>query len=123
VNDLVLLLRWGAVTLGAIYFVTESALVMRPRVWFARRGSWPTLLIYCAACSGFWLGLVSAHWFWPFSVSEASWSRYIEGAVAAMALGAIWSKVTGGNPAYEVEAELICDHTLQKEEEPTNAEG
>lgn len=115
----VLLARWALLTLGLIYFVTESAIFTHLRVWFARRGPWAMLFVYCASCTGFWIGIASAHWLWPFDlVDGVRWLRYVEGGVAAMALGAIWKSINGGNPAFDVEGELLHDDTTQKEEGP-----
>lgn len=114
----VLLTRWALLVFGLTYFVTESAILMRPRVWIAKRGAWATLFIYCTACTGFWIGLASSHWLWPFHAGAPwSWLRCLESGVAAMALGAIWTSINGGNPAYEVEAELLHDHPTSEEEE------
>ena len=114
--SIILLARWALITLGLIYFVTESAIFMRPRVWIANRGAWAMLFVYCAACTGFWIGAASALWLWPFA-PEPAWTRLVEGGIAAMTLGAIWKRLNGGNPAFTVEAELLHDHTPQKEEE------
>jgi hypothetical protein len=90
---------------------------MHPRVWIAKRGNWATLFVYCAACTGFWIGVASSHWLWPFDLfGDVRWVRYVEGGIAAMALGAIWRALNEGNHAYTVEAELIYDDATQKEE-------
>ena len=115
-NELALLLRWALLILGAVYFLTESAIFASIRVEFARRSALLGVFVYCARCTGFWLGLALASWTWPFGVIEAPrWFQIIEGGVAAMALGAIWSAWRGGNPAWTAEEPLHHDHPQTEE--------
>ena len=122
---IVLMLRWALLVLGVIYFVTESAIFMHPRIWIAQRGKWALLGVYCPACVGFWVGGALAFWTWPFDlvVGHWQWLHVLEGGVASMALGALWKILNGGNPAYAVEAEMVHDNETTQEEEQTNAQG
>lgn len=121
-NEITLLVRWALLSLGLIYFLTESAIFMPGRLLLGRLGLLPRVLLYCASCTGFWVGLLTAAWTWPFSVEGLPpWASTIEGGVATMALGALYSAWRGGNPAWDAEASLH-DHAQTKEEEP-HAEG
>jgi hypothetical protein len=121
VNDAALLIRWALIVLGTVYFLTESAIFAPVRVWIAGRGVFAMTLIYCASCTGFWVGLALASWFWPFGLVDAGWTQIIEGGVASMALGALYSAWKGGNPAFDVEAPLH-DHTKPEEARDSRAE-
>lgn len=109
-----LMLRWALLVLGLIYLVTESAILTAPRVWIARRGLLAAVFVYCASCTGFWIGCAVALWTWPFDMAPA-WEHVLEGGVAAMALGALWSSWKGGNPAW------IAEAPLHDNEEPETA--
>lgn len=106
---LVLHLRWALMALGLIYLITESAIFVLVRVWFAKGSPFRTTLIYCPACTGFWCGMAVAGLdYWPFDYGDDYISRlweYLESAVAGMVLGAIWGTVRR-SLAYEIEAEL-----------------
>ena len=121
-NEFAMLIRWALLTLGLIYFITESALFAPGRVLIGRLGTLALVLTYCASCTGFWVGVATAQWVWPFGVADLpAWATNIEGGVAAMALGALYSAWRGGNPAWRVEGSLH-DSSQTKEEEP-HAEG
>lgn len=94
------LARWALVVLGAIYFVTEASIATPLRVRIAVAHPLLEALIYCPACSGFWLG-VSLHRYW----GELSVQAAIGSGIAAMALGAAWASWRGA-PAWQSEAEL-----------------
>ncbi len=117
-NDLLSLVRWALLTLGMIYFITESAIFVSFRVRIAR-SQFGSALIYCAACTGFWVGL--AHWFaWPrIGAPTLLFPIALESAIAGMALGAIWSAYKQGNPAWHAEAELrgVMNHAEETAEE------
>ena len=53
-----LVVRWACVMVGLIYFTTESAFFAPVRVRLARSSDFLRMLLYCRACSGFWLGLL-----------------------------------------------------------------
>lgn len=81
-------LQWLLIELGLIYLFTESFLFGPIRVALAKRSSIMLALLYCRACTGFWLGAATAVWFWP-----ESWAWYVpfKAGIATLALGAIWS--------------------------------
>lgn len=107
------LIRWALLTLGLVYFTTESVLFSVARVALARRGGvMLETLLYCPACSGFWLGLATS-WAWP---GDVWWLRLIESAIAGMALGALWS-AAHSNPMWGAEAPLRDPTTTLQERE------
>lgn len=97
----VLLIRWTLLAMGLTYALTEAAIFapLRLMVRYGWKNPWLTTLVYCRACTGFWVGLaLGAFDVWPF---VGTWS--LESAVAAMALGAIWNAFAP-NHAWENEA-------------------
>lgn len=97
-NDLV---RWALVVLGVVYLVTEATISAGPRVAFARWHPLAAAGIYCAACVGFWTGVL-LHRFWgPF----LAFDTVLGSGLAAMALGAAWASWRG-NAAWDAEASL-----------------
>lgn len=108
------LARWTLVTLGFVYLTTESVIFSPLRVAVARRGLLVATLVYCAACSGFWLGLLTSLWLWPSS--GPWWYRVLEGGIASTALGALWSAYHP-NPMWDAEAPLRDPTTTIQEAE------
>lgn len=120
-TDLSLLIRWALVVLGLVYFFTESAIFAFTRIAIARRGMLLATFIYCPSCTGFWIGLGLGAWLWPYGVVDVPWTQVGESGVAAMALGAIWARLRGGNTAWDVEAPLH-DHSEPEEARTRRAE-
>jgi hypothetical protein len=103
-EELVLLLRWALVVIGFVYLLTESGFFMPLRLLVRKLGRLATTFIYCPACTGFWIGGVLGYlgW-WPW----VDWpTQLLQSAVAATAVATTWSKLTGGNPMYSLEADL-----------------
>lgn len=94
---------WALVTLGLIYLVTEAAISAAVRVALAKTHPLVATLVYCAACSGFWLGWLTAPLLEPWWASP----------LAAMALGAIWTTWHGA-PAW------VNEEALRGEPEATS---
>lgn len=103
------ILRWALVVLGCIYFVTEASIATPVRVRIAVVHPLLEALIYCPACSGFWLGLALCRFWGPLSFSAV-----IASGVSAMALGAIWTSWRG-TPAWANEEELRREARTQAE--------
>lgn len=101
--------RWALVVLGCIYLVTEASIATPVRVRIAVLHPLLEALIYCPACSGFWLGLSLCRFWGPLSFSTA-----VASGLAAMALGAIWSSWRGA-PAWALEEELRREARTQAE--------
>ncbi len=104
------LLQWALMAIGVTYLITEASIAASFRVALVRSIPWwgpATLmaqLIYCPACVGFWVGIALAMtgW-WPY---EDSYWALSESGFASMALMTTWSKLTGGNGAFEAEDPL-----------------
>ena len=100
------LFRWALVTLGLVYLVTEASIFTVPRAFLASKSHFLGALVYCPACSGYWVGfLVGILGFWPFE-TIGIWAlsiMWLESAIAACALGALWGKLHP-NPAVFAEA-------------------
>jgi hypothetical protein len=113
------LLRWVLLMLGWTYLITESAVFSSFRMGFARgAGPFGTTLIYCPACTGFWVGCgLGAFHLWPWDLGL--WAIG-ESGFGAMAVGAAWSAWRHGNPAYAIEQELIYDEATTREARETN---
>jgi len=111
------LVRWALLTLGLVYLTTESAIFSPVRVALARRALLLETLLYCPACSGFWLGLVTS-WAWP---GEVWWLRLAESATAGIALGALWGAVHS-SPMWAAEAPLRDPTTTLQEREEDDHE-
>lgn len=82
------LLIFALLALGLVYLITQSAIAYLPRNAIADLGAFWESLIYCPACTGFWVGvLLGALGYWV----HAGWLGVIEAGVSACALGALWS--------------------------------
>lgn len=106
-------LRWAAIAIGLIYLITES-LIASPLRWvFSRLGIYTRVLIYCPACTGFWVGLaLGALGYWlPNAPIE---QRLFQSSLAATTVGAIWGR-TGVNSAWFAEQGTADDLETEKE--------
>lgn len=94
-----------AMTLGLVYILTQSAIAALLRMWLADRHVLLEGLIYCPACTGFWVGFVlKLLGYWNGSAMEAG--------IISCALGALWG-VYGPDNVWPLER----DHDNTQEEE------
>jgi hypothetical protein len=105
-------LAWSLAVVGLAYLVTESVILAPLRVALARLHPLAASLIYCPACSGFWIGL-GLYGLYPSEALPAGlldhagpWLRVLLSGLSAVALCSTWSKATGGNGAWAAEAAL-----------------
>ena len=84
------LLIFSLLVVGVVYIVTQSAIFHLPRVWIADRHVMLEMLIYCPACTGFWVGVVLS----LLGYGNLSW---LEGGIVACAIGALWGVYGPGN--------------------------
>lgn len=68
---------------GLIYFVTRAGIVTPIRVAIASRGRFIAGLLYCPACSGFWIGIAYA------LIYKQPWLGCVHLGLVSMGLGAI----------------------------------
>ncbi len=113
-------LIWALLLIGWVYLITESLIFAPIRMRAAKLGSFAEMLIYCPPCTGFWVGalLALAGW-WPHGIALTDYWPVGESAIAAIGVAATWSKLTGGNLAYEIETEIrrgADDETSTSEE-------
>lgn len=97
-TEFVLLVRWLLFGIGIVYFITESSVFSPFRIALTKGSDFRIGLLYCPACTGFWVGIIVSN-LW---VHQSDWSG-IESGVAMMAVGAAWSNWRGGNSAYILE--------------------
>lgn len=105
-----LLFHWAAMTLGLIYIISESVIFMPIRLAFARGSTFRTALIYCPACTGFWVGAALGPGFWPFSYNYGPlWDflrAAVESGIGGIVIGAIWA-TWHNSVAYDTESQLL----------------
>jgi hypothetical protein len=98
------MLTFALISLGITYGITTSALLASLRVAvvdLTGHSLWVATLIYCPACTNFWVGAaLGAGGLWPEPVSgfDAIWRA----AFAAAALGALWSEY-GPRTLFDIE--------------------
>lgn len=80
------LVHFCLVLTGFTYLITQSVILRPLRLGVSKLGKPFEVLIYCPACTGFWVGLALG-WsgLWP-------WSPKVVAAVAAAGLMALWSE-------------------------------
>ena len=99
-NTLVMV-HWALIVSGMIYLITRASIMGPIRVTLGlllaklpTLRAWTRTLVYCTACTGFWVGMVSGPlWvpLWPFELPL--YARCIESGIAAMALGTALAKL------------------------------
>lgn len=98
-------LAWAFACLGLIYLVTEASITFSVRLAVAKRSLFGLTLIYCPACSGFWLGLGL---FWLFPFEGPTLVRVALSGLGSMVLGALWkSRPPAEDHLSDVEAEVV----------------
>lgn len=101
------LLHFALLTLGVTYIVTQSSIMILPRMWVTARAPLMGTLIYCPACTGFWVGcgLQLGHDFGLGNVVAAG--------VVACGLMATWAMAFLHTSSWNLEQE----HAPQEKEE------
>lgn len=94
------LVSYLLVVWGLCYLLTTSVLCRPPRVLISKLGALARTLVYCRACTGFWIGLVLGLCDFPPNLPIAA----LPAAIAAMGLCAICSELVP-NYAYKAEQE------------------
>ncbi len=104
------LIHYALMCYAVTYLITESTVLVVPRVLAARGHAMIAVLMYCPACMGFWVGvcLGVGNWF-PFDTPHGLALESVNSGFTSMAICHLISKITGGNPAWENEASLRGD--------------
>jgi hypothetical protein len=102
-------LRWLLMVIGIVYMITSSVIFGPFRVWLTKDSTFRRTLFYCAACTGFWVGVglgLASYWPMDYGVDPISaLLEAVESGFAAMAVGAAWS-VWYPSAAFTAEAHL-----------------
>jgi hypothetical protein len=105
-----LLLRFALLTLGFTYLLTQSSIFVLLRLWINAR--WPFIgtLVYCPACSGFWIGgVLGLFGAYPLPTLFGP----VDAAVVACGLMATWT----------LAFVRVSSWMLEQEEDATTQEG
>ena len=97
------LLEYFVFSLGLVYIVTESIVFSPVRVFAIRISRTLTVMLYCRACFGFWVGVSTAS-LSPFHAHPAPLRNVLSG-MAVMLLGYVWGKLTANDS-------WTAEHTL-----------
>lgn len=101
---------WITFVLGVTYTITESALFMPVRIALASSlGIYVQTLVYCASCTGFWVGLgtaLLADKVFVLPGVEAP-DAYFWLPFSSLAIGSLYSVYRGEHPTFAVETEII----------------
>lgn len=101
-----MLLLWGI-----LYFITQSSIFGGVRMLVLAKARQLGMLLYCPACTGFWIGLLlgGSRWF-PLELFTDTGSRWtltityvLTSGLASMALGAIWGAIFGQPHVFQTE--------------------
>ena len=112
-----LVVRWACVMVGLIYFTTESAFFAPVRVRLARSSDFLRMLLYCPACSGFWLGLlISSQW------PDRGPAYVLMSGIAGMGVGAMWATFHD-NVAWIAEARARGEVEVDDDETEASEDG
>lgn len=121
-----LLVHWALVIGGIIYVISRSTiggpvrktigLLLKPWPLFR---DWARGLIYCTACTGFWVSLAAVD-LWPFD--GPLWAKMLGAGFAGVALGTLWGATpmwAAAGIVYEYEAPFwgVEESDAEQEEE------
>ena len=97
---------WLVVVSSILYVLTEATVGRLWRLFVAPRHPMLAVLVYCRACTGFWVGVATWKLFpvavcpWPW------WTMPLVSGGAVMMLGYAWNQVAD-NHAYELEKDAL----------------
>lgn len=108
-------LRFGVIVWGLAYIVTQSSIILPLRLFVLKRSNFLGALIFCPACSSFWIGvLLGALGLYgpPLAPLSVSW---LESALISTVLGYFWGTYFGDPHGYTKAAYSV----LGRDEEPS----
>jgi len=101
-EELVRLIRYVLVFWGLVYIITQSAILVSLRKSLLKRSTFFATLIYCPACTGFWVGLLfGALGIYGKGLSSIPNVYMVESALSGTALGYLWGAYWGDRHALE----------------------
>lgn len=105
---ILLLIRFVMLTLGLTYIVTQSSIFILLRLWLNAKAQLLGTLIYCPACSGFWIGMVlGLLGAWPLPTILGP----LDAAIAACGLMATWAMTCITTTSWELEQHATQEET------------
>jgi hypothetical protein len=108
------MLHYMLLLLGITYVITQSVIGMPLRKLVSKAGTVPMILIYCPACTGFWVGLIlGALGHWPL---QPWYSATVEAGITSCALGAVWGEYGPSTNVFEIEQGDRYDDQEQEKE-------
>lgn len=109
---MILLVKFTLLVLGITYIITQSAIGTPVRLVVSKLGRFFAALIYCPACTGFWVGgTLGALGYKPWPMFSHP-QLILETAIAGCALMALWKEY---GPQVDVWAlEQGSDQTQEK---------
>lgn len=97
---------WFVLVASIVYTITESRIARVVRMAVGLRSDFLLSLVYCRACTGFWVGVWTASYF-PVRVEPFVLHLWVAGG-AVMLLGYMWTSFLP-NTAWEAEQEAIAE--------------
>jgi hypothetical protein len=107
------ILHYMLLLLGLVYLITQSV-IMAPLRKLLTRVPLLLTLVYCPACTGFWVGvMLGSTGLWPFG--EVLFIP-IESGIGACAIGALWGEYGPSTDVFALEQGGQYDNQSTKEE-------
>lgn len=101
-EELMRFIRYVLVFWGAVYILTQSAIFVGVRKFLLKHSTFLATLIYCPACTGFWVGLVfGALGIYGKGLSHFNNVVIVESALSGTALGYLWGTYWGDHHAFQ----------------------
>jgi hypothetical protein len=97
--------RWLLSCAGIIYLVTESSIFAPIRMSLAMWSGFIRSLIYCRACTGFWVGVIGGAVNYPIALHNP-WASATMAGLTGMMLGYVWTCFVP-NHAWKPEQEIL----------------
>jgi hypothetical protein len=102
--------RYVLILWGLVYIVTQSAIMLPFRIGLLRMSTFFGALVFCPACSGFWLGLIlGAPGIYGPPLSQYSYA-WAESAVISTVLGYFWTVYFGDPHGLERAIHAVKEH-------------
>jgi hypothetical protein len=122
-EELVRLIRYVLAFWGLVYIITQSSIMAGFRKNVLRGSTFVATLIYCPACTGFWVGLLfGTLGIYGKGLSSIPNVVMLEAALSGTALGCLWGVYWGDHHALERDYHVLA-RELEQEQNPEVVEG